>query len=102
MAEPTGFTHVYQKFGIKVHYVDTTEASYSGLPQAKKARLIWIESPTNRPSKSAIFRLLPTCQQTNALLVVDNTFASPVSQKPLELGADLVNPQRHEIFGRAF
>lgn len=85
------FTHVYQKLGIKVHYVDTTEVDNIATHINKKTKLIWIESPTNPTLKvSDIQRISQIAKLANALLVVDNTFASPISQKPLELGADIV------------
>ena len=85
------FTHVYQKFGIKVHYVDTRNADNIRPFLSEKTKLIWLESPTNPTLKvsdiSAICRLANTA---GALVVVDNTFAGPVAQLPIELGADIV------------
>lgn len=85
------FTHVYQKLGIKVHYVDTTDAD-NILPYInERTRLIWIETPTNPTLKiSDIKHLASIAAASDALLVVDNTFACPLEQKPLELGADIV------------
>lgn len=85
------FTHVYQKFGIKVHYVDTTDADNVLDFINPKTKLVWLESPTNPTLKiSDIQKIADIAHANGALVVVDNTFASPVAQKPLQLGADLV------------
>ncbi|MBK7038380.1 MAG: PLP-dependent transferase [Bacteroidetes bacterium] len=85
------FTHIYQKFGIKVHYVDTSNAINIIDHLNKNTKLIWLESPTNPTLKiSDITAICEIAHQKNVLVVVDNTFASPASQKPLELGADIV------------
>ncbi|HQQ95085.1 MAG TPA: PLP-dependent aspartate aminotransferase family protein [Bacteroidia bacterium] len=85
------FTHIYEKFGIRVNYVDTSDlqkvenALHSGI------KLIWLESPTNPKLKVSDIKAIARLAKTNnSLLCVDNTFASPASQQPLELGADLV------------
>lgn len=85
------FTHVYQKLGITVTYVDTTEVENVAKAVTSKTKLIWIESPTNPTLKvSDIKGIAKIAQGIGALLVVDNTFASPIAQKPLDLGADIV------------
>ena len=85
------FTNIYQKFGVKIHYVDTTNATNILEYLNPNTRLIWIESPTNPTLKiTDILAIANYAKGTNALVVVDNTFASPVSQLPLELGADIV------------
>lgn len=85
------FTHVYEKFNIKIHYVDTTDADNILDYINDKTRLVWIESPTNPTLKvSDIRKIANIAKCFDALLVVDNTFASPVAQKPIELGADIV------------
>lgn len=85
------FTHIYEKFGISVRYVDTTNASNVAVAIGPKTKLIWLESPTNPTLKiSDIKTIAAIAKANNILLCVDNTFASPVSQKPIELGADLV------------
>ncbi|MFL9843517.1 trans-sulfuration enzyme family protein [Flavobacterium rhizosphaerae] len=85
------FTHIYQKFGISVKYVDTTNAQNVADAITDKTKLIWIESPTNPTLKiSDIAAISKIAKANNVLLCVDNTFASPVSQKPIELGADIV------------
>ncbi|MFP9112834.1 trans-sulfuration enzyme family protein [Flavobacterium sp. RHBU_3] len=85
------FTHVYQKFGISIKYVDTTNAQNVADAVTDKTKLIWIESPTNPTLKiSDIEAIGKIAKANNILLCVDNTFASPIAQKPLNLGADIV------------
>ena len=85
------FTHVYAKFGISVRYVDTTDAVNVLDAIGPNTRLIWLESPTNPTLKiSDIEAIAQIAQAHGLLLCVDNTFASPVLQKPIALGADIV------------
>jgi cystathionine beta-lyase/cystathionine gamma-synthase len=85
------FTHVYEKLGVKVNYVDTTNAENIANVISNKTKLVWIESPTNPTLKvSDIQEISKIAKSVNALLVVDNTFASPIAQQPLLLGADIV------------
>ena len=85
------FTHVYEKLGVKVHYVDTTNAENVANIISSKTKLVWIESPTNPTLKvSDIQEISKISKSVNALLVVDNTFASPIAQQPLSLGADII------------
>lgn len=85
------FTHVYEKFGVKVRYVDTTDADNLLNALSPRTRLVWLETPTNPTLKiSDIETISRFAHAAGALVVVDNTFASPVLQKPLALGADIV------------
>ena len=85
------FTQVYEKFGITVKYVDTTNAENVFDAITPKTKLIWIETPTNPTLKiSDIEAIAKIAKASNCLLCVDNTFASPALQKPLTLGADIV------------
>ncbi|MFM7015895.1 MAG: trans-sulfuration enzyme family protein [Bacteroidota bacterium] len=85
------FTHIYQKFGIHVKYIDTTEALNVANTITSKTKLIWLESPTNPTLKiSDIEAISKIAKANNVLLCVDSTFTSPAAQKPIELGADLV------------
>ena len=85
------FTHVYEKLGIKVHYVDTTDANNIAEKISSNTKLIWIESPTNPTLKvSDIIEISKIAKSIDALLIVDNTFASPIAQNPIDLGADIV------------
>lgn len=85
------FTHIYQKFGISVNYVDTTNAENVFNAVTPNTKLIWIETPTNPTLKiSDIEAIAKIAKANRCLLCVDNTFASPVLQQPLLLGADIV------------
>lgn len=85
------FTHIYEKFGIKVIYTDTTDIQQVINAVTDKTRFIWIETPTNPTLKISDIRALSAIAKTvDALLVVDNTFASPILQQPITLGADVV------------
>lgn len=85
------FTHIYQKFGISVRYVDTSDVANVVESITAKTKLIWLESPTNPTLKiSDIKAIASLAKANNILLCVDNTFASPAAQKPIELGADIV------------
>jgi len=85
------FTHVYEKFGIKVSYVNACEAENIKLAIRPQTKLIWLETPTNPTLKIAdIEAIAAIAKQNQILLCVDNTFASPVAQKPIPLGADIV------------
>jgi cystathionine beta-lyase len=85
------FTHIFEKFGIKVNYVDATNAENVFNAITSNTKLVWIETPTNPTLKisdiAAIAKIAKAC---GALLCVDNTFASPALQQPLLLGADIV------------
>ncbi len=85
------FTHVYEKFGITVSYVDPTNAQHVADAITPKTALIWIESPTNPTLKIADLRAIgKIAKEHEVLFCVDNTFASPIAQKPIEFGADLI------------
>lgn len=85
------FTHVYEKFGITVKYVDTTNAENVFNAVTEKTKLIWIETPTNPTLKISDIEAIAKIARASACwLCVDNTFASPALQQPLTLGADIV------------
>jgi cystathionine beta-lyase len=85
------FTHVYEKLGITVKYVDTTDAENVAKAISSNTKFIWIESPTNPTLKVSDIKAIATIAKSiHALLIVDNTFASPIAQQPLALGADIV------------
>lgn len=85
------FTHIYAKFGIKVNYTDTTDIANVIDAITPKTKLIWLETPTNPTLKISDIETIATiAKQHNILLCVDNTFASPILQQPIKLGADLV------------
>ena len=85
------FTLIYQKFGIRIHYVDTTDASNISEYLNENTKLVWLESPTNPTLKiSDIKAIAKLAHQVGALVVIDNTFATPLAQNPIDLGADIV------------
>lgn len=85
------FTHIYQKFGIKVNYTNTTNIENVFNAVTPNTKLIWIETPTNPTLKiSDIEGISKIARANHCMLCVDNTFASPALQQPLSLGADIV------------
>lgn len=85
------FTHIYEKFGIKVKYVDSTNATKVFHALTPKTKLVWIETPTNPTLKISDIETIARIAKANkSWLCVDNTFASPALQQPLNLGADIV------------
>lgn len=85
------FTQVYQQFGIKVHFVDTSDPVQVFNAVTPKTKLIWLETPTNPTLKiSNIEAIAKIAKANRCILCVDNTFASPALQQPLSLGADIV------------
>lgn len=85
------FARIYQDFGIKFHFVDMTDlAKLESLINAN-TKLVWVETPTNPLMKLAdIAEVAKITKKHNLLFAVDNTFATPYLQKPLDLGADIV------------
>lgn len=85
------FEHVYRRLGIDIVYCDTTDAANVAAALTPRTRLIWLESPSNPTLKvSDIGTIAAIAKANNVLLCVDNTFASPILQRPIELGADIV------------
>ncbi len=85
------FTNVYEKFGIKVNFVDTSDVENVFNAITPNTKLIWLETPTNPTLKiSDIEAIAKVAKASGCLLCVDNTFASPVLQQPIPLGADIV------------
>lgn len=82
---------ILPKFGVETEFVDGANLGAWARALSRPARLVLIESPSN-PLLSAvdIAAVAEMARQAGALLVVDNVFASPVLQKPFELGADIV------------
>jgi len=85
------FTKVFEKFGLVFHYVDMTNLENVRSHINKNTKLLWVETPTN-PLISIVdlAAMSAIAKQHGLLLCVDNTFASPYLQLPLELGADIV------------
>lgn len=85
------FTKVFEPFGINFSFVDMTDIQQVKDIATDKAKLLWIETPTNPLLRVVDIEALTTFAQENDIFsLVDNTFASPYLQQPLELGADMV------------
>lgn len=85
------FAKIYQDFGIKFHFVDMNDLDKFQSMINEKTKLVWIETPTNPLMKLAdIAEIGKITKMHNILFAVDNTFATPYLQKPLDLGADIV------------
>lgn len=85
------FTRIYEKYGLKFHFVDMTNPENIHAKLNDKTKLIWIETPTNPLMKLADIQAISDIVRDKDLwVVVDNTFASPYLQNPLDLGADIV------------
>lgn len=85
------FTRIYEKYGLKFHFVDMTNPENIHAKLSDKTKLIWIETPTNPLMKLADIQAISDMVRDRDLwVVVDNTFASPYLQNPLDLGADIV------------
>jgi cystathionine beta-lyase len=85
------FTKVYGKFGMDFSFVDMTDIANIENAITPKTKLIWIETPTNPMLNIVdIAAVCALAKKHNLLVCVDNTFASPYLQTPLDLGADMV------------
>lgn len=85
------FSKVWERYGIKFIYTDTTNAINVKAALTNNTKLIWLETPTNPLMNiSDIAAIAVMAKVANVLLCVDNTFASPYLQNPLNLGADIV------------
>ncbi len=85
------FTKIFEGFGIKFHFIGMEQASNIEAYINSNTKLIWVETPTN-PMMNIIDieSTSKIAKRHNILLAVDNTFATPYLQQPLELGADIV------------
>lgn len=85
------FTKVFQKFGLKFHFVPMNDTKAIEEKINKNTKMLWVETPTN-PMMNIID--IEACAQLakkhNLLLAVDNTFGTPYLQTPIDLGADIV------------
>jgi cystathionine gamma-lyase len=85
------FTKVFERFGLKYTFVDTTNIDEVQGAFTKDTKLVWIETPSNPLLHvTDIKRVAELAHEKRAKLAIDNTFATPALQRPLELGADLV------------
>lgn len=85
------FTKIFEDFGIKFQFIRLENSAHLETHISKKTKLIWIETPTN-PMMNIIdiHAVSAIAKKKKVLLAVDNTFATPYLQQPLELGADIV------------
>jgi cystathionine beta-lyase/cystathionine gamma-synthase len=85
------FEKVFRRYGLAFTAVDPTDTDAVAAAMTERTRLVWLESPTNPLLRvvdiDAVSELI---HGAGALVAIDSTFASPVLQRPLELGADLV------------
>lgn len=82
---------IYNRLGITVKHVDTSDPGNVLEAITPRTKLVWLETPTNPTLKVSDIRAIASISKASgALLLVDNTFGSPVAQQPLKLGADIV------------
>src|SRR5690606_13029150 len=85
------FTKVFERYNIKFHFLNFADPDSIERQINKNTKLIWLETPTNPMMNiidiEAVSRI---AKKHRLLLAVDNTFATPYLQKPLDLGADIV------------
>ena len=85
------FKTIFEKYGLVFHFVDMTDVHHIREKVNANTKMIWVETPTN-PMMNIIdiAAVAEIAQSVGALLCVDNTFATPYLQSPLDLGADIV------------
>ena len=85
------FTRIYKDSGIVFHFVDMNDIEKFKSLINHNTKLVWVETPTNPLMKLADIEVIAKITKENKILfAVDNTFATPYLQKPLDLGADIV------------
>ncbi len=85
------FTTIFAKYGIQFHFVDMSDASNIENYITANTKLIWVETPTNPMMNIVdIAAVSQIAKKAGAMLAVDNTFATPYLQTPIDLGADIV------------
>ncbi|MBM3419170.1 MAG: cystathionine gamma-synthase [Bacteroidetes bacterium] len=85
------FKTIFEKYGIIFHFVDMQDRFNVEAVVNSKTKLIWVETPTNPMMNIVdIAAMSKIAKKTGALLAVDNTFATPYLQNPLDIGADIV------------
>lgn len=85
------FTTVFEHYGITFHFVDLGDLDALRAALNEDTKMVWIETPTNPMMQiTDISAVADVVKDTAAKVVVDNTFASPMLQNPLDLGADMV------------
>lgn len=87
------FTRLFKKYGLEFTFVDMNVVQNVTDAITEKTKLVWLETPTNPLMKIADIAAISLAvkdKNTNILVTVDNTFATPYLQQPLDLGADIV------------
>ena len=85
------FTKIFANYGIKYHFIDWSNPENINNYINEKTKMVWIETPTNPTMQVVDIKAVAKIAKAhNLLMVVDNTFASPYLQNPIDLGADLV------------
>jgi len=85
------FEEIYKKYGIEFSYVDTSKIKEVEASIKENTAAIFIETPSNPTMKVGDIKLIADlAKKSNILTIVDNTFLTPLFQKPLDLGADIV------------
>ena len=85
------FTKLFEKYGLKFHFTDMQDLNNVKSLINLKTQMIWVESPTNPMMSIVDIKELGKIAKANKILLsVDNTFATPFLQKPLDLGSDIV------------
>src|SRR5207244_5638081 len=85
------FEKVFRRYGVDFTYVDARETANVRESIRPNTRMVWIETPTNPLLQLVDIAAVAEITRSNGIpLVVDNTFASPALQNPLDLGADIV------------
>lgn len=85
------FTKVFERYGIKFNFIDMSDALNIESHITPQTKMIWLETPTNPLLRIIdIAACAQIARKSEVMLCVDNTFASPYLQNPLDLGADIV------------
>jgi cystathionine beta-lyase len=85
------FTKIFEPFGVKFTFVDMGDPANVAKAITARTKLVWVETPTNPTLRIVdIAAIAKLTQGKDILLAVDNTFASPALQNPMDLGADIV------------
>jgi cystathionine gamma-lyase len=84
------FSDVFPRYGITTTYVDMCDVAETRAAIRPNTKVFWIETPTNPLLRIIDIAAISALKQTGQIVAVDNTFATPYWQRPLELGADVV------------
>ena len=84
------FEKVYARYGLRFSWIDLSDPANLEAALTAQTRMLWLESPTNPLLAVTDMAMMAKVVSQDVLVVVDNTFASPIIQQPLTLGADIV------------